>query len=430
MRPSKPWLQDEEKQILKSRGDWTDPAEEEAITNNKIKSRLGSNAPFDPYERVQAESLDGVYHDSQGGYLRAPKSGGSPYINVPVQGGFAPILPIIASALLPVLFGKLFGSGTLSTTKPINMSNAHSFFNSLADDISHQTHRDYANKKMEKLFGSGWKKYSKSRYGGSVVDELKMGHLLMPLLRGHIRKALGRGIDPEPLLEKIEQMNAKEFDRLVTPDVLIHGGSILGSLWSGLKGIFGKVFNSGLASKVGKSALSAAEKVAPSLAESGINKLAEYATKKISGQEPEISEEKLESNKNKRISQLKRDAELRKLERQMEKEEENDYEEEPPRRTNRSKYIDEEVPSGVSDSKLRKELANKRRTTNKALVPQETEQKLYKIGETGWHPMMKVKVEGRPIGKEDLYGWGRSFGKKKDGRMPTGGAWKVQLTRT
>ena len=445
-RSTKPWLQDEEKQILRETSGYVDPDDVRADMDESNVERMSYGLPVDPYQRVQAESLNAVPHYGNG-YLRTPKGG---YINVPTppSGGFLPILGSLAAMILPELIGgiagKIFGNGRqmtgnhrmIYTRNPLNMSNGNAFYKSLYNDLSSQTTPEIVDKKFNKLFGSGWKKYKKMKVGGSIDGPLKMGHIMIPPLMCHLRNALkGSGVDPEKVLESVEKMEI--LNQPITAAGLQHGGNIFGSIWNGIKGIFGKLIGNktlqNVGSKVAESVGKSAAEHLPNLAEKGVDALSKYASRKLTGEEPEISEEEMDKQKDRRISKLKRDAEIRKLERQLEREEEENEEEEEerytPRRRKSSRYEDEELPSGRSDSSLRKRLANERRArdTEKRIIPRKSSRyddededededelgQLYmKNGrlirgkiEPGMH-VLKYETNGEPV-----YG----FGKKKKG---------------
>lgn len=277
MRRSKPYLQQEDRNILNS-----DPQNEQAEAYNKVdESLINKNLPIDPYERVQAEVLNGISH---GGYIN-PQNRRGGYINPTSShptGGFLPFLAPIAAAFLPDvvkwLGSKFTGNGMtnitggmISTTRPMSMINGHSFYKTLADDLSSQVPKQYIDKKFDKLFGSGWKKYYNRKVGGSQVDELKMGHIIMPPLFGHLTKALsGSGINPEVVMEALEKMPIME--KKVTHESLVHGGSIFGTIWNAIKGLF--------TSDNAKSVISA---VAPK----AIEVIGNYANSKMKQPEPE-----------------------------------------------------------------------------------------------------------------------------------------------
>jgi hypothetical protein len=285
MRRSKPYLQQDERNILNE-----DAMNDQAVAYNDVNEALiDKSLPTDPYERVQAETLNAYYHgggyihpqnriggsDSTGGYIN-PSNGGS-------DGGFfLPILGSLAATVLPDaikwIVKKIHGKGinditggTIHTRRPLNMSNAHSFYTSLADDLSEQLPKEYVHKKFGKLFGSGWKKYYKRKDGGAILDHegMKIGHLLAPLLFGHLK--LIKNIDPEAVMNALEKHPIME--KKVNGEGLQCGGSILGSLWGILKNV--------LTSDTTKSII---KQVAPK----AIDALSNYAKKKLKEKEPEV----------------------------------------------------------------------------------------------------------------------------------------------
>lgn len=282
MRRSKPYLQQDEREILDE-----DPMADQAQAYNEVAESLGeSSLPTDPYERVQAEALNAVQH---GGYIHPQNRIGRGYVHpqnavggyINPSGGFAflPILGSLAATFLPDairwVVNKVKGKGMsnitggmLHTTVPLNMSNAHSFYTSLADDLSRQAPKEYIHKKFEKLFGSGWKKYYNRKDGGAVVDELKMGHLLAPVIMGHLKKI--KGIDPELVMEALEKHPIME--KKVDKEVLTSGGSILGTIWNVVKNLFTS---------------DTAKNLVKTIAPKAIEGVANYGLSKLKGKEPE-----------------------------------------------------------------------------------------------------------------------------------------------
>ena len=429
-----PYLQQGERELLKQTSNYIEPQDVEAEYENDTRDAVSGEFQ-DPYEKLQSEVLDGVTHSGKG-YIGVPGHGiGGGYIRAPnTRGGFLPL----AAMLLPLLLGSGTGSGTgrrggnmlskmIFTNRPLNMSSPKNFFKSLFEDIAERVNPKKVAEKFDKLFaGKGtFNRYLKQKDGGVILDDMKMGHLLMPLLNAHLKVALKKasGINPEGLLEKIEDDNRSLFEKPVTHETLQSGGSILGSLWTGLKSIFSKISNNPTAMNLGTRALTALGKT--NLPEKGVQALSEYATKKLTGEEPE--EKKIRQQETK-IAEMKRARELRALERaeereqrkeEREEEEEEDeyYDRRHPRRKVyeepiRGKVYDYEVPSGQSDSQLRRRLAEERRRRD--LIPtNETN--------TSIEPVKEKTLIGFKNGKP-VYASGLK--KKK------GGSWKVVLQRS
>lgn len=428
--PNRPVLYDEEKQILSDQDDeYEDPQITRARATNKVSNRLYGDTFKDPYQRVEAEALNAVDHSpSDGGYLRAPNSGG--YLSASgVSGGF---LPALLPFLVPLVISKLIGSGRHGMSPPIEalkLLNPVNFFKTMYQGIklikSKRGKNNFADATMGRVFGSGihWKQYQKNSHGGSTNNktEFKVGHIAMPMLRGHVRKALqgNKNMDPEMFLEMIEKLNEKEFEQKVTPDVLLHGGSILETVMNLGKSALSKLTSLGvgkLMNLIGKKAVDTGTAVLPKLVETGINKLSEHANKKM-GVENVIPVEDLDEELNRKKAELKRKHELKKYTRQLELEDELEDENEdeeppplPPRKLSR------ELPSGESDTVRRKKLVSERK---KAVVPVISEPEnnyvTYENKKSGMVPKMYDKHGNA------LYG----YGKKK----VSGGAWKVQIVR-
>jgi len=201
--------------------------------------------PADPYVTVRDEMLGAVSHKG------APKIAAG-YIN-PTGGYINP---------------------TGGDVQP-DLGNAHLFYKSL-----HEHHDDplYATKKMGKLFGTGWSKFTKQKVGGAVKGGLRVGHVLAPLMKGHLSKALkGSGIDPETAMAYLEQhpMMVKR----ITPKLLASGGNVFQTIWGWLK----KVFTSDQAKQIYKELGSKALDLA---ATKGKDYLLEYVDKRMGGSEP------------------------------------------------------------------------------------------------------------------------------------------------
>lgn len=366
---------DEEKEIMRRINPaYRDPIALDAEQTNKMRAIEGNI--LDPYMRTEAECLNAISH---GGYLRAPGGRGG-YINPPT-GGFPPLLafaPLIASIL---------GSGTktggyVHIEKPLNMSNAKNFYKSLHSMMREKINPTLVERKFDKLFGSGWKKYKNSKDGGAIVDDLRMGHLLHPILKGHVGKIFkGTGINPELFLKHLEDSGHPILDMPVNYQTLQRGGSILGSLWSGLKSVLSKgkdiisnIFKNPKVQEIGKNVVGKVTKVveerAPEIAEMGANKLADYVSKRLRGNEPI-------ENKSKKVV-----------------DEEEDY----------------ELPAGKSSSDLRKKLVEDRRKSQ-SLVEYEPKTKPVKEERFSntWKPGMTHKGTDPNTG-DDIWGYGKRRG--------------------
>jgi hypothetical protein len=205
-------------------------------------------------------------------------------------------------------------------------------------------------------------------------------------------------------MDEIDQTCGHILDKPVDPAVMARGGSLLGSLWGGIKNIFGKIIpivkkvaSNERVQKIAKSALDkvgdVAESQAPEMAELASNRVASYLKNKLKGDEPSVSKKK------KRPS--------------LEEEEEEEEEESPPPRRAVAKKLprlpapprrdeEDELPSGQSDSGLRKKIVQQRHS-----------------GQAQDEPLPGQRLIGRQPDGTPIYG----YGKKKT----NGGAWTVRL---
>jgi hypothetical protein len=394
MKKARPQVYGQEEALLKDLNpEWQYEDDEENTKLNQLRSKE------DAKQQMMQGIADEIYGSTQGmGYLRAPNAIGRGYLSPP-QGGFFQI-PLMLASLLPALFGKggKRGRGMMQPvflTRHPNLSSASSFYRDISQQaVGSGIPQAFMNKKMSKLFGGSatYRSIMTGKIGSGVQDKLLMGHLLSPLLLGHLKTALkGTGVSPEHLMAEIDENFPQIMDQEVTPEVLAKGGSIVGSLWSGVKNIFGKlapivknIFTNPKVKEIGKNVLgkitSVAEKQAPELAELASNKIAQYARKKLTGEEPEVRAKKGEEEEEAVV---------------------------PRRKTSTSAIEELELPSGQSDSALRKRLASERRAQTEPSFEVE-------------NPAGR-KIVGYRFGNP-IYG----VGKKKTAK---GGAWSVRLTR-
>ncbi len=234
------------------------------------------------------------------GMLRPPNAIGRGYISPQATGGW--IFPLLMG--LTSLLGKgMKRGGKAMPYRPImlhhppNLTSASSFYR----DIAHQaTGQGISHKTFEALFGDkkAYRDMITGKTGSGIRDKLLMGHLLAPLVHNHLKKALkGTGMAPEKIMSAIEDKLSDVFDQAVTPDVMARGGSVLGSLWNGVKGIFGKIlpfvksiFSNPKVREIGQNVIGkigdVASKQAPEIAEMAANRIASYAKRKLKGDEP------------------------------------------------------------------------------------------------------------------------------------------------
>ena len=438
--PVKPQVYQGDEEILlrEMNPNWKHPVDEEIAEDNEIAQR----------EALRQQMMDGIadeiYGSAEGaGYLRAPNARGTGYLAPPnAAGGVLPLLPIalMASSILPALFGRGKGrkrGGMTHMKNPVhlthspNMSNASSFYR----DLVHQSvSQGLGMKRFHKLF-AGNKKLLNSmlngKSGSGIVDELKMGHLLSPVIYSHLQKALkGTNVHPDKLMGLVEELPI--MHKNVSGQTLSTGGSILGSLWNVAKGVLGKLGNMGskiasnprvqeIAKKGLNKAAEIAEKRLPDIAEIATNKLADYAEKKMAGDEPVDEDEddydedapKYSYLEKTRMRNAPKPPALPSTYKQPSMSEQLNRQKRGLNKqtTQKRTYAeDTELPSGRSDSNLRKNLVNQRR--QKSLVPME-------------EPREAPKPLNRIIGYNrfgtPIYG----EGKKK----AFGGSWTVKLTR-
>ena len=93
----------------------------------------------------------------------------------------------------------------------------------------------------------------------------------MPPLRGHLSRALkGSGVEPEAVMEVLEKLPIME--QPVNEKSLVHGGSILGTVWNTLKSIFTS---------------DADKNLIKTIAPKAVEGIANYGLSKLKGKEPE-----------------------------------------------------------------------------------------------------------------------------------------------
>jgi len=446
MQKGSPQFYDGEQSILKSiNPEWEDPREQRIHKDVQNDMMLDiENHLYDNGDRAQGMGYLGT------GYLSAPRS---------KQGGIFPLIPII-SGIASLLFGSGMSGGIanpLLLNRPPNMNNASSFFKDImCQAVQNGIPQPLMKQKMIKLFGGVgmFNKVMTGKIGGGSLNggPLKMGHLLSPIMMGHMMKALkGSRIKPRDVMERIENQFAPFLEKIATAEELKKGGSILSSLWSGAKSIFGKVGNAVKGLFGNKSVQEAASKIGSKvlergseLAVKGLDKLSDYALKDME-KDPEITDEEIEKvqaelAKRKRKARAKqllsvddkrRRLQRRKTSRQEEEEEPEEEEEYTPSALRRF-----EQPSAVKSDTRRKALVQERRRTepSRALVPVRNPSR-YKRGyeeeeEEEEAPQPRNVLSAPPgmhviawNGTHPVYGYG--YGKKK----AYGGSWKVRLEK-
>ena len=371
---------------------------------------------------VSGGYLGGAIEEEDGGYLRA-------------SGGFAPLalLAPILTAVAPTLIDKAIEGVSWLGRKisghgmggrviggrmdRINTTGAGAFLHSLASEaIRNGVPEEEMRMKLEKLVGS--KRGLSSVRGGSLpLGAMKLGHVVMPLFRNHLANAIkGTGLSPEDIMSHLE--DEPEVDKMMNTSIddVVKGkgiGTIFGKIWNGVKGLFNKAKDSGVLNKVANSvkegATKAWEKHGDKLIEKGTdlaaNKINDYLDKKMKGEEPELTATELKKLEEK-LKQGKKEQALKDEIERVRAKHSKKYEE------------DDEIPSGKSDTKLRKKLVEERRKVQqeKRIIPKEEDEE-----EEEEEPKPKqMRVVG--WNKGPVYG----YGFKKKAR---GGAWSVTLSR-
>ena len=426
-----PKMQQEDKDLLALVGE-KDEHDEFAERENEKRNRIIAQHGGRGY--IGGAELDDEYLGSkyQGqGYIgnagRGYVGGVLPAFAIPLLTALAPLLTDGAFTLGKKLLGRGLAEPIRFHGKRLDMSSPSNFYRTFASEaIKNGAPEDLVMKKMTGLFsGKGFVKLMKKRTGGNL-GPLRWGHLLMPPLMGHLTTALkGTGLSPDDIADIVEKDYSDFLDKDVKKEELVEGGSVMSSIWSGVKNIFGKLINNKNIQELGKKAFDTTMTHAPSLIETGINRIAKHAEKKLQGEEPELKDEDYE----RMASQLAEKRRKDKVERLMKKEEkkskrrdyDDDEEEEEEYRPRQSR----ELPSGRSDSSRRKEAVAQRQ--ERRVVPRDYDYDDDEEEEKPRQSQSVIKVN-RDIPYE---GWkpgmpiGRGISKKKK----FGGAWTVRLER-
>lgn len=396
-------------------------AEEEIATRQRLARK----------ENMMEGVADELYGTTQGkGYLRPPNAMGRGYLAPPqATGGWIFPLAMLASSIIPSLFGKgmkkggayinkegklvpnrFLGRNPLMLTHAPNLTSASAFYRDIARQATGQ---GMSHKTFVRLFGDNktYKDMIQGKIGSGVHDKLLMGHLLAPLVHGHLKKALkGTGLSAEQVMAAVEDKMPEIFDKEVSPEVMARGGSILGSLWGGLKNVLGKVgslvsgiFKNPKVREIGKKVINkvgdVADKRAPELAEMAANKIADYANKRLKGDEPAAEMEDDEGDDDDEYYEERR--KKRPVKKSFE-----------PSATRKF-----EQPPASRDSSMRKKIIADRKS--RALIPRDEEEA------PSERKVVSYDYLGRPV-----YGNGYRGKKKGSGYVTaSGGAWSVKLVR-
>ena len=408
MKRGSPYYYDEDRMLLKEKDpEFEDPRVERVKRENAEDHMMRKQDEDDWYGSIEGQLFGGQNPNGKGylnpaghGYLRPPN----------VRGGFVQALIPLAASFLPSILEGIFGSGVNGRRRmdiPLkgDASTASQFYRNMFDSIAEHTSPEIAEKKLSMLMGGKGMLKSVLRKkvgGGNREGVLKLGHLLMPAVLGHLQAAkMGNGVSE--MIKHVENM--PEMNEPVGGSI----GSMLGKLWNGVKGVIGKITGNqkvrDIASKTFDKATEAVANKLPDLAERGINKLSDYYAKKLDKRDPEeLTEDDYENMRGKLSEKEKKDRmeELYEREQRRKPKRPTRYEDDEPRRSSRYEEEDE-LPSGRSDSRLRKEKVRER---NRAIVPVDDDEQRKIVGR---HPFT-----GAPI-----YG----DGKKK----ASGGNWHISL---
>ena len=394
----------------------------EAEMYSKGNPDLGTSANDFLLDNVK---MGGAGYLTAGGYLRPPNA----------RGGVLPLIPIL-SGLAALLLGsgrKKGGSMAAphyyNAGRPLDMTSPAGFYrNIIGQALEAGAPADLVKKKFTKLFGGAgmFNKIVKGKFGGATVDKLKLGHLLAPIMIPHLTQALkGTGYSGEEVFSQAENLNSDLLDQEVSLDGLTKGGSILGTLWTGAKALFGKIGSvakkiftnpkvQDLASKAVNSVAKVAEERLPKLTESAANKLADYAEKKLKGPEPEVKP----SKKAKRPEPEPESEEV--------SEEESEEEPEPvPKKKQAPRYVRATEKYEQPNNPPEEGTARRKRLI-KSLIPLPPSAPIIPSNPVS----QNSSTERRFLGMKDgvaIYGNGRSCGSKK--KRQSGGAWTVKLVQ-
>ena len=296
---------------------WDDPREKEIHDENQVYEEENIKT------RMREGIADELYGtaEGKGGYLRAPNSrrgtgaDSARYLSAPnpppphAVGGWVQIpLMMLANMLpelIPAIYKKIKGQGACAggyamMSRHPNLSSVGGFYKDIVSQaVGSGMSLQQVKEKMSKLFGgvNHYKKILNDKVGQTVQDPLLMGHLLTPLLHAHLTNALrGTGINVDAMMDHIEEKYPEILDREVTPQNMARGGSIVGTLWTTIKGILSKLlpsltgmFGQAVGNKGVKKAVGQLiNKGVPQVANIGLNKLTKYINQKLKGNEPNI----------------------------------------------------------------------------------------------------------------------------------------------
>ena len=424
VKKARPEYYQQEESILEDiNPKWKDPKVREAEMENKIKNDVRTK------EMYMDGMTDYIMDQKMGmGYLNAPSPSGRGYIRPPnARGGLFPLIPILSGIASLLLGSGISKRGGLANPlyhlqRQPNLNNASSFFRDIMDQsLRAGAPAGMVKNKLTKLFGGTgmFNKVMKGKIGGAVLHEpMKMGHLMAPILLGHMKNALkGTKIAPPEMLHYLESAFRPFLDREVSPTELSRGGSILSSLWKGAKSLFGSAVKGvkgflgnknvrDAGSKLLESTTGAIGKHGPKLIETAAERLSDYADKTMRDDEPtEEDIERVQTTLQKRerkarAKKLLEEDERRRRRRRGYDEEEEEFE---PRRYEPTAIRRYELPAAEPSTRGR-ELVRQRRGQKEEVIPK------------------KRRVIGFANGAP-VYGDGLS--KKK----ACGGSWVVKLTK-
>ena len=324
---------DEELMLKALNPDYETPDELAIQQKNAVATKLQTRE-----QRMQGIDTELYGLASGKGYLRAPNAMGRGYINPPSGGAtggwFAPIA-MLASQFIPMIVDGIRGAiarkkaireakrqaqleAQQATAQPAeapagsgsqfpegyapihfkrhpNLSSASAFYR----DMAHQAMgQGMSPNSFSNLFGnkSAFKNIVTGKVGSGTKEKLLVGHILAPIVHQHLKNALkGTGIHADDVMAHLDNSMADIYDQPVSSEVMARGGSVFGSLWSGLKSAFSrampvikKIASNPTVKSVVSKVTDQVKKSAPDLAGLAVEKLASYAKRKLKGDEPPV----------------------------------------------------------------------------------------------------------------------------------------------
>jgi preprotein translocase subunit SecD len=215
-------------------------------------------------------------------------------------------------------------------------------------------------------------------------------------------------------MKLIEEKYDDLLQRPLDHSELTKGGSIISSIWSGVKSIFGKLASNPalktIANKTFQSATKAVEGALPTLTENAVNRLSSHLSKKLKGDEPDLTKKDLDKMREE-VQKADDEAEMKAVYAQHKKKKaivvKKGKKKALPVVEEEDEVPDEEEEDEELDAADPEEGTTRRKSilsSRKAVVPAPKQPKAHIVS----------YINGEPV-----YG----YGKKK------GGAWNIKLTR-